>query len=307
MSRMRENIGPVATVVLISCICLLPFGAPGPAQAGFAPTLQGKEGLINMAGWSLGAAALAWTIRYMHNNSPAARSEGYPKETGPGEYFFALYGGYSDIPTLDWKFTLNGTQDLTGVVAKDIRYKPGVGGGLKFGRYFDRAPWFGMELETRFSRNYIPERQGTITPPQPFQPSPLLKEPDWCMIWAIQINLLARYGFFKDKEVTFGRLQPYIGLGTGFNINYGRYDSTKNLALETQAGLKYMMNKTVGVFVEYKFTYQFALEYQDVPVFNTLPNYPINALPANYTFTYDQPHHMVVMGVAFHFKKLYGH
>ena len=101
------------------------------------------------------------------------------------------------------------------------------------------------------------------------------------MIWAIQVNLLARYGFLKDKEVTFGRLQPYIGLGTGFNINYGRYDSTKNFALETQAGLKYMVNKNVGVFVEYKFTYQFAIEYQDVPVYNTLPNYPVNALPAN--------------------------
>jgi hypothetical protein len=178
---------------------------------------------------------------------------------------------------------------------------------LKFGRYFDKAPWFGMELETRFSRNNIPGKQGTITPPQPFQPSPLLsKYSDWFMIWAIQVNLLARYGFLKDKEVTFGRLQPYIGLGTGFNIDYARYDSTKNFALETQAGLKYMVNKNVGIFVEYKFTYQFAIEYQDHPVYNTLPNYPVNALPALSTFTFDQPHHMVVLGVAWHFKNLYG-
>lgn len=306
MRWMRGKIRLAAAIVGASLILTLACGAPKPALAAFNPTLKGKEGFINLAGWSLGAAALAWTVRYMHQNSPAARSAGYPRELGPGEWFFGLYFGYSDIPTLDWKFTLNGTQNLTGVVAKDIRYKPGVGGGLKFGRYFDWAPWFGMELETRFSRNNIPDKQGTIAPTQPFQPSPVLREPDWCMIWAIQVNLLARYGFLKDKEVTFGRLQPYVGLGTGFNINYGRYDSTKNLALETLGGLKYMVNKTVGVFVEYRFTYQFALEYQDVPVFNTLPNYPVNALPANYTFTYDQPHHMVVMGVAFHFKNLYG-
>ena len=179
----------------------------------------------------------------------------------------------------------------------------GSWGALKFGRFFDRAPWLGMEVETRFSRNTISAGHGTIEPRQPFQPSPLLREPDWFMIWAIQVNLLARYGFLKDKEVTFGRLQPYIGLGTGFNIDYGRYDSTKNFALETQAGLKYMMNKTVGVFLEYKFTYQFAIEYQDVPVYNTLPG---PALPSKYTFTFDQPHHMVVLGVAFHFKNLYG-
>ena len=104
------------------------------------------------------------------------------------------------------------------------------------------------------------------------------------MIWAIQVNLLARYGFLKDKEVTFGRLQPYVGIGSGFNINYGRYDSTKNFALETQSGLKYMFNKNVGVFLEYKFTYQFALEYQGYqltrcPIIRLMPCRRIIPLP----------------------------
>ncbi len=131
-----------------------------PALAGFNPTLQGKEGFINLAGWSLGLAALSWTVRYMYNNSPAERSKGYPEELGPGEWFFAVYFGYSYLPDTDWQFTLNGTQNLTGVIAKGISYKPGVMGGLKFGRYLDRAPWFGLELETRFSRNNIPGRPG---------------------------------------------------------------------------------------------------------------------------------------------------
>ena len=305
MSCIRGNMR-LGAVVLISAFCLLTCGAWQPALAGFDPTLKGKEGFINVAGWSVGLAALSVAARYMYHNSPAERSKGYPEELGPGEWFFALYSGYSYLPTTDWQFTLDNTQNLTGVTAKGMSYKPGVMGGLKFGRYLDRVPWFGWEVETRFSRNTISAGHGTITPAQPYQPSPMLREPDWFMIWVIQANLLARYGFLKDKEVTFGRLQPYLGLGTGFNINYGRYDSTKNFALETQAGIKYMFNKTVGVFLEYKFTYQFAIEYQNVPVYNTLPNYPLNALPANYTFTFDQPHHMAVLGVAFHFKNLYG-
>jgi hypothetical protein len=276
------------------------------AWAGFNPTLKGKEGVINMAGWSLGLAALSTAVDYMIRNSPRERSKGYPEELGPGEWFFAGYFGGSFLPSTDWQYTVNGTQTKTGVTAEGVSFKPGVVGGLKFGRYFDRAPWFGLEVETRFSRNNIQGGQGTVSPPQPFLLSPAPKRSDWFMIWAIQVNLLARYGFFKDKEVTFGRLQPYVGLGTGFNIDYGQWDSTKNFALEAQAGLKYMCNRTVGVFVEYKFTYQWAIEYQDVPVYEKpVPAYAVH-MPSTYTYTFDQPHHMVVLGVAFHFKNLYG-
>jgi len=297
------------TIILISLVCFIFSGAEQPALASgfqFPPSMQGREAWINLAGWSLGFAALSVAAHYMYKNSPAEKAKGYPEELGPGEWYLAGYLGGSYLPNTDWAFTENGTHNLTGPTATGISYKPGVIGGLKFGRYFDRAPWFGLEVETRFSRNNFSGNQGTITPPQPFQPSPLLKGSDWFMIWAIQVNLLARYGFLKDKEVTFGRLQPYIGIGPGWEIDYGRLDSTKNFAIETLAGIKYMLNKNFGVFFEYKFTYQFAIEYQDVPVYNTLPNYPANALPQTYTFTFDQPHHMFVLGVSYHFKNLYG-
>ena len=117
------------------------------------------------------------------------------------------------------------------------------------------------------------------------------------MIWAMQTNLLARYGFLKDKEVTFGRLQPYVGIGPGFEIIYCRKDSAKNLAIETMAGVRYMFTPKVALFCEYKFSYQFAVEYQDFS-------------PAKYgqggTMTFDVPHHRFVLGVSYHFKNLYG-
>jgi hypothetical protein len=313
MSRVRHQMGRargkkrLRAVILLSFVCLVFSGVDQPAFAkGVVLIPKGKEAFIALGGRSLGFAALTVAAYYMYKNSPAERTKGYPEEMGPGEWYLAGYFGCSYLPTTDWKFMANGTSNLLGPVAKNINTSLGPIVGFKFGRYLDRAPWFGIEVETRFSRNNIPRDQGAISPPQPFQPSPLLKGSDWFMIWAIQVNLLARYGFLKDKEVTFGRLQPYMGIGPGFDIDYGRYDSTKNFAIEALAGIKYMFNQHLGVFCEYKYTYQFAIEYQDHPVYNTLPNYPINALPANYAFTFDQPHHMFVLGVAYHFKNLYG-
>ena len=84
-------------------------------------------------------------------------------------------------------------------------------------------------METSFSRNRIRGDQGRISPPVPGGPTNLLGGSDWFMIWALQTNLLARYGFLKDKEVTFGRLQPYVGIGPGLEIIYGQIGLGKKL------------------------------------------------------------------------------
>lgn len=286
-----------ATLIILTCLS----GASRPALAG---VFTGKNGFFtgpdrtfNMLTCIYGTIGFSLLAYYIYKHSPAQRANGYPEELGLGEWYLAAYTGLSYLPPTDWKFTQNDTSNLLGPVAKDIHYQLGPVGGIKFGRFLDRYPWFGIEFETRFARNIIPGNQGRISPPQPGFPPKLLKGSDWFDTWAMQFNLIVRHGFFKDKEVTFGRLQPYIGIGPGFEIEYGRYDSTKNCAIEALAGIKYMVTKKIGLFFEYKFSYQFAIEYQDVP--------SINKSGPDYTYTFDLPHHLFVVGVAYHFKNLY--
>ncbi len=268
------------------------FGTPTPARSGFSP----KFDYINIGGWSMAAMALSVAAYYMYKNSPAERAKGYEENLGPGEWYLAAYSGLSYLPSADWQLA-GYPPPFQGRKAKNMEYQPGILGGLKFGRYFDAYPWFGVEVETNFSRNRIQGNQGRLSPPLPGGPKNVLGGSDWFMIWDMQVNLLARYGFYKDKEVNFGRLQPYVGIGPGFEIIYGRTDSAKNFAIEALAGVRYMFTQNIAIFSEYKFSYQFNVEYEDVL---------IGKNQSKGTMNFDVPHHRFTLGVSYHFKNLYG-
>lgn len=289
--------------ILVIIPLLVAYGSIKPARAAFHPSLD----LPNIAGWTLASLALSAAAHYVYKNSPAARVRGYPEDLGLGEWYFGGYLGYSYLPPMDWRIAQNGTSTPLGPVAK-IDYRPGVQVGLKFGRYFDFLPWFGTEVETSFSRNVIRGPQGILSPPLADPgynvPNRVLGGSDYFMVWSMQANLLARYGFFKDKEVPFGRLQPYVGIGPGFEIVYGTYDSTKNFAFEALAGIRYMCTDKLSIFFEYKYSYQFNIEYQDVHINKTGAIGPTSN--KDYTFIMNFPHHRFVVGVAYHFKNLYG-
>jgi opacity protein-like surface antigen len=280
-------------LIFLAIILLTLSGAKSPAMAGFHPKLD----QANVAGWSLALGALSVAGYYIYNNSPAEQAKGYRKDLGPGEWYLACYFGYSYLPPMDWKIAENGTSNELGPAAKNMIYRPGVQGGLKFGRYLEHHPWFGIEVETNLSKNIIPGPQGKVLPALPGLPPVALTGPDYFLVWAMQVNLLVRHGFLKDKEVTFGRLQPYIGIGPGWEVVYGRVDSAKNFAIEALGGVRYMFNDKISLFFEYKYSYQFNIEYQDVHYPNIHPDH---------TFMFNFPHHRFVLGVAYHFKNLYG-
>lgn len=288
-------------LILVTISLLVFSGARSPALAG----LQPKFDLQNIGAWSIALGAMSLAGYYMYKNSPRERAKGYREEMGPGEWYLAGYMGVSYLPTVDWKFATGWPPGTAGRMAKNISYEPGVQGGLKFGRFFDKHPWFGIEGETNLSRNNIRGNQGKISPPLPGGLANLFEGPDWFIIWTMQVSFLARYGFLKDKEVPFGRLQPYLGIGPGWEVAYATHDSAKNFAIEAQAGLRYMVTDKIGLFFEYKYSYQFAVEYQNFNLGKQSPESQGRAANLQ-TMSFDIPHHRFVLGVSYHFKNLYG-
>jgi opacity protein-like surface antigen len=288
-------------VLIIFVTCLGVWGTDRPADAAFNPgeMFRPENRAFTIAMWSLGSIGFSTLAYYLYKNSPAQRAQGYPEELGPGEWYVGGYTGFSFLPPADWKFDAKFSPPYAGRTAQNVTYDPGILGGIKFGRFFDKYPWLGVELDTNFSRNNVPRNSGKVTPPVPGGPAYLLENPDWFMIWATQVDLIVRYGFLQDKEVNFGRLQPYVGIGPGFEIIYAKHDSAKNFAFETMAGVRYLCTSKIALFFEYKFGYQFQVEYQNVTVSKS-------GQEGAGTLRMDVPHHRFVVGVSYHFKNLWG-
>ncbi len=91
-----------------------------------------------------------------------------------------------------------------------------------------------------------------------------------------------RYGFLKDDQVPFGRLQPYIAVGPGIiwtslspNVAYNNFtylngpinipftsgpmkmesQTSANICLAVDAGIRYMMLKNVSIDISFKYRY----------------------------------------------------
>jgi opacity protein-like surface antigen len=198
---------------------------------------------------------------------------------------------------------------------------PAVMGGLKIGTWFVKEGFLGMNypswmryfgfyLDFMMHRLNFRRQAGTaalalggVTIPGSFEFSSEGIAPTLAFMFA------ARYGFFPDSEVPFGRLQPYVAVGPAimfasqqptFNftsLGVGRdleSQSTAVICLAVEAGLRWMALKNVSIDVSFKYRYA-------EPSFSYTFLTPITQQPA--TLTLDPTFHLFSgqIGAAYHF------
>lgn len=284
-----------AKILAISLIlCLLVIAPPRPARA------QSAADAGAAAAWTTFGVTAAAAFAYLAwKNRPANQDKVDWSPKGPGGFYFGGYVGASFAHSNDWKFdTLAFPSGNTGPITfSTIKFDPSVVGGLKLGYFFHSLPWFGVEVESSFNRQDIRKAAGTLstalgTPPSHHAEVAAAR----LYVWTMAFHFLGRYGLMPDKEVPFGRLQPYVGLGPGFVILYSWRDAAKNFSLDAQAGVRYMLLRNLSAFVEYKFSQQWEVELEDQRVISTGLGQEGKG-KAIFDFT----NHKFVVGVAYHF------
>jgi opacity protein-like surface antigen len=219
-----------------------------------------------------------------------------------GEFYVGGYMGgvFTPSQTLNYNEGIrlnNGTtQSREGsVTLNGNNFRPGVVGGFKFGYFCNRVPYVGLEVETSVDKSSRrPNESASANRPIQGFTKVSLHNDNW-INWTTALHIVGRYGFMKDQDVPFGRLQPYLGVGPAFVVNYEEIDSAKNFGIDMMAGVRYMMLKNVSAFVEYKFTHIWNAEFEDHYFF--LPNSTV----VRGTATMDYTSHKWVLGVAYHF------
>jgi hypothetical protein len=173
---------------------------------------------------------------------------------------------------------------------------PTVLGGLKLGTWFvkegfagysgypDWMKYFGFYTDFSFQRLEMRGQHISGTTNLAFSPAVSASYPNagqftsegsvatWAFMFA------ARYGFYPDSEVPFGRLQPYVAVGPAVMFSYmspkvntllvggpgsgfqdsqisGGSQASTNIALAVDAGIRIMALKNVSFDISFKYRY----------------------------------------------------
>jgi opacity protein-like surface antigen len=160
-----------------------------------------------------------------------------------------------------------------------LSVSPAVIAGLKLGTWFvptgflgyqypDWMKYFGFYTDFSFQRLNVPQQQLGNFPLD-------FKSEGTVATWAFMFA--GRYGFLQDSEVPFGRLQPYVAVGPAVMFSsrdvkasspFGRpvgalattsvglgSQSSVDVALVVEAGLRYMCLKNVSLDASFKYRF----------------------------------------------------
>jgi len=192
-----------------------------------------------------------------------------------GEFYAGGFLGVAFTPNQDLRYqdgiVLNqGVNGKEGpVTLRNNQFANSLTWGVKLGYFFHSIPYLGLEVESSYNNSYVHRR--TLSLNRPIQGMSQATVPnDFWINWTTALHLVGRYGFLPDKEVPFGRLQPYVGIGPSVIVLYEEVDSGKNFSFDVMAGLRYMITKNISSFVEYKYNHQREADIDAHPFY--LPN-----------------------------------
>lgn len=192
--------------------------------------------------------------------------------------------------------------------AKGIGVDPAAIFGGKIGCWFTRESVFGVKMPTwlKYLGFELDISYHNLNwPSQNVRVDPLNQKYDIKnTAYAIPVAFLfmGRYGFLKDSEVPFGRLQPYIGIGPVLFVSTqklyigGDFKSTEaDLGFAIESGIRYMLRNNFSVNMAFR--YSFIPNHLDVDdkIFDQADRARYIVMRTNFNL-YD-----IIFGVAYHF------
>ena len=288
----KRGKGYLALLIGLLTLCLV-LPRPRPALANGPLNVSGTETNEAIMYSILGVLGLTAVGYGLWENQPSR--QGQPRYLN-GEFYAGGYLGAALTPNQDLKFTSGaGWCHTPAFTAQTNKFDPAVVGGLKIGYFFNSVKFLGLEVENSVNRTPVRSQNVTLSTPVAGSNRAILPDDPW-LNYTMALHLVARYGFFPDQEVPFGRLQPYVGFGPGFVFIFDRMHTSADFAPDVMAGIRFMMLKNVSAFVEYKYSHVWGADLEHHVI--AFPNLPTE-LKGSASFDYDS--HKIVAGVAYHF------
>jgi opacity protein-like surface antigen len=249
------------------------------------------------------------------------------------EMYLEAYLGANTAASFDKTVKITSNADPADFATANLPGGPNAAviAGLKLGTWFvptgflgyaypDWMKYFGFYTDFSFhSLDARKQQFGFFSPAGDFAGNADFHSEGTVATWAFMFA--ARYGFFPDADVPFGRLQPYVAVGPAImfstqrpkidngtpiinSFSAGSSDSV-DIALAVDAGLRYMCLKNVSIDLSFKYRYanpgynysgNLGLAAMGITAQALLPTIPVHT-----TYSPDLNLFSVQLGAAYHF------